>query len=43
MIPYDPTATPGIVSGATASNIWIGTFSGTTGGTPNGGGPISEF
>ena len=43
MIPYDPTATPGIVSGATASNIWIGTFSGTTGGTPNGGGSISEF
>ena len=43
MIPYEPAATPAIVSGATASNIWIGTFSGSTGGTPNGGGVISEF
>lgn len=43
MIPYDPTETPSTVSGATGSNIWNGTFSGVTGGTPNGGGLISEF
>jgi len=43
MIPYDPSNTPSVVSGATASNIWLGSFSGTTGGTPNGGGAISEF
>lgn len=43
MIPYDPTVTPTSVSGATGSNIWNGTFSGVTGGSPNGGGVISEF
>ena len=43
MIPYSPSVTPSTVSGATASNIWNGTFSAVTGGTPNGGGNISEF
>ena len=43
MIPYDPATTPSTVSGATGANIWNGTYSGTTGGTPNGGGVISEF
>jgi hypothetical protein len=43
MIPYNPTSTPTTVQGATGTNIWDGTYSGTTGGTPNGGGNISEF
>jgi len=43
MIPYDPTATPTTVKGATAANVWSGTYSGVTSGTPNGGGEISEF
>lgn len=43
MIPYDPASTPATVQGGTGSNIWDGTYSGTTGGSPNGGGNISEF
>jgi hypothetical protein len=41
--PYDPAGVPASVSGATASNIWNGSFSAVTGGTPIGGGKISEF
>jgi len=41
--PYDPAITPASVQGATASNIWGGTFSGVTAGNPIGGGAISEF
>jgi len=40
LIPYDPANTPISVIGATASGVWSG---GTAGGTPNGGGPVSEF
>jgi hypothetical protein len=43
MIPYNPTSTPSVVAGPVGTNIWNGTFSATTGGTPNGGGVISEF
>jgi len=43
MIPYNPSATPSSGRGATGTNIWDGSYSGTTGGTPNGGGFISEF
>lgn len=43
MIPYSPASTPSTVAGATASNVWNGTYSAVTGGTPNGGGNISEF
>ena len=43
LIPYNPADTPAISAGATSSGVWVGTFSGTTGGTPNGGGQISEF
>lgn len=43
MIPYDPSSTPTTVKGATGTNIWDGTYSASTGGTPNGGGSISEF
>ena len=43
MIPYSPESTPSTVAGATASGIWNGTYSAVTGGTPNGGGNVSEF
>lgn len=43
LIPYDPQNTPTTVSGATASNVWNGTYSGVTSGNPIGGGNISEF
>ena len=43
MIPYNPLSTPSTVIGATSANVWSGTYSGVTGGTPNGGGNISEF
>jgi len=43
LIPYDPTNIPPAALGATASGVWAGTFSGSTGGTPDGGGNISEF
>ena len=43
LIPYDPGNTPVDARGGTASGVWNGTFSGITGGTPNGGGRISEF
>ena len=44
-IPYDPTqsANYSTVIGATAAAVWRGTFTGTTGGSPQGGGFISEF
>jgi hypothetical protein len=43
--PYDPTryADYLTVTGGTAAAVWSGTFSGTTGGTPNGSGYLSEF
>lgn len=43
--PYDPTQTANYSSviGGTAANVWDGTFTGTTGGDPVGGGFISEF
>jgi hypothetical protein len=43
LTPYDPTVTPSSAAGATASGVWAGSFSGTTGGTPDGGGNVSEF
>lgn len=43
VIPYSPSLTPSTVQGATGTNIWDGSYSSITGGTPNGGGYISEF
>lgn len=44
MIPYDPAiSSPNFPVGAVTSNVWNGTYSGTTGGTPNGGGRLNEF
>lgn len=45
MIPYDPspTVTPPPESGSPVSSIWNGTYSSGTGGTPVGGGNITEF
>lgn len=43
LTPYDPTNTPSTAKGATASGVWAGTYSGTTGGSPDGGGEVSEF
>jgi hypothetical protein len=43
MIPYNPTTTPPPESGLQDSAIWDGTYTGSTGGTPNGGGYITEF
>jgi hypothetical protein len=43
MIPYNPLSTPSTIVGATSANVWNGTYSGVTSGTPNGGGNISEF
>jgi hypothetical protein len=42
LIPYDPTQTT-YTSGPVSSNVWNGTYSSATGGSPNGGGKISEF
>ncbi len=46
LIPYDPQSTSTSYTdniGATASNVWNGTFSAATGGSVIGGGNISEF
>lgn len=43
MTPYDPRNIDPTISGATSSNIWSGYFSATSGGSPLGGGAISEF
>jgi hypothetical protein len=43
LTPYDPSNTPTVAKGATSSGVWDGTYSASTGGTPNGGGEISEF
>jgi hypothetical protein len=43
LTPYDPANTPTIAKGATSSGVWDGTYSASTGGTPNGGGEVSEF
>jgi hypothetical protein len=43
LIPYGPANTPTVSAGATSSGVWAGTFSAGTGGSPDGGGLISEF
>ncbi len=44
MIPYNPQLpTPPPESGSTNSAIWNGSYSGVTGGSPQGGGYITEF
>lgn len=46
LIPYDPQSANSeylSVIGATSSNVWSGSFSGSTGGSVLGGGNVSEF
>ena len=43
MVPYDPSVAPPQESGSSNSAIWNGTYSGGSGGTPIGGGYITEF
>jgi len=44
MIPYIPAiSTPSYPSGGTAANVWNGTFTGISGGSPIGNGILSEF